>query len=282
MPIAWRRVQQAVASNKSPRSAVGRVMFQVAAPAQNKQPSAPADQVKAVSGIGARLGAATLNVQARSKALQDHPVRQALAAKGREAVDTARQLREAQRKGNAAAVKALQAKLEQQRQEARTQLVTLVPTLAQGRSGDSTAQALWVDLVAHLDLSAPKDAAVFWSGSKDNASDLATDLGGASLETTAGGVLIDDWLEQIPWDEKAGQGPPFRKHLWQLASATYALQARGTITPIQTPEKAAKGGGDMWKRVEKKILLKLAIQGKVEFGALVLKEPPPQPSPMGS
>ena len=161
-------------------------------------------------------------------------------------------------------------------------MVTLVPTLAQGRSGDSTAQALWVDLVAHLDLSAPKDAAVFWSGSKDNASDLATDLGGASLETTAGGVLIDDWLEQIPWDEKAGQGPPFRKHLWQLASATYALQARGTITPIQTPEKAAKGGGDMWKRVEKKILLKLAIQGKVEFGALVLKEPPPQPSPMGS
>ena len=57
-----------------------------------------------------------------------------------------------------------------------------------------------------------------------------------------------------------------------MASATYALQVRGEITVIQTPEKKALGGGDMWKRVERQILLKMKRQKMVRFGAKVVKE----------
>jgi len=60
-----------------------------------------------------------------------------------------------------------------------------------------------------------------------------------------------------------------------LASATYALQARGEITVIQTPKKHAEGGGFMWKRVEQQVLTKLLRQNLVSFGAVMVKETNP-------
>lgn len=229
-------------------------------------------QVEAVATIEPDLGHAVLRVQHLAAELKRTPQCKRLADQGAAAVSTVRQLRVAKRKNDKAAIAALQAQLETTRQKAREDLKTCLPTIAKIKSGELPAEEAWVGMVALLDLESPENGAVFWSGGKDNAVDLATDRGGVSLESTAGGSLIDDWLKDVPWDAKRGEGPPFLKDLWALASATYALQARGEITVIQTPEKKALGGGDMWKRVERQILLKMKRQKMVRFGAKVVKE----------
>lgn len=198
-----------------------------------------------------------------------------MADQGAAAVDTLRQLRVAKRKNDQTAIATLQAQLEATRQKAREDLTTCLPTIARIKSGELPAEEAWVGMVALLDLESPENGAVFWSGGKDNAVDLATDRGGVSLESTAGGSLIDDWLKDVPWDATGGEGPPFLKDLWALASATYALQARGEITVVQTPRKHAEGGGYMWKRVEQQVLTKMLRQNLVSFGAVMVKETNP-------
>jgi hypothetical protein len=232
-------------------------------------------QVEAVATIEPDLGHAVLRVQHLAAELKRTPRCKRLAAQGTAAVDTLRQLRVAKRKNDKAAIAALQAQLEATRQKAREDLKTCLPTIAKIKSGEVPAEEAWVNMVALLDLESPENGAVFWSGGKDNAVDLATDRGGVSLESTAGGSLIDDWLKDVPWDDKGGEGPPFLKDLWALASATYALQARGEITVIQTPKKNAEGGGYMWKRVEQQVLTKMLRQNLVSFGAVVVKETNP-------
>jgi hypothetical protein len=232
-------------------------------------------QVEAVATIEPDLGHAVLRVQHLAAELKRTPQCKRLAAQGTAAVDTLRQLRVAKRKNDTAAIAALQAQLETTRQKAREDLKTCLPTIAKIKSGEVPAEEAWVNMVALLDLESPENGAVFWSGGKDNAVDLATDRGGVSLESTAGGTLIDDWLKEVPWDDKGGEGPPFLKDLWALASATYALQARGEITVIQTPKKNAEGGGYMWKRVEQQVLTKMLRQNLVSFGAVVVKETNP-------
>lgn len=232
-------------------------------------------QVEVVATIEPDLGHAVLRVQHLAAELKRTPRCRRLADQGAAAVDTLRQLRVAKRKNDKAAIAALQAQLEVTRQKAREDLTTCLPTIAKIKSGELPAQEAWVGMVALLDLQSPENGAVFWSGGKDNAIDLATDRGGVSLESTAGGSLIDDWLKDVPWDEKGGEGPPFLKDLWALASATYALQARGEITVIQTPKKHAEGGGFMWKRVEQQVLTKLLRQNLVSFGAVMVKETNP-------
>lgn len=218
------------------------------------------------------LALARLALQQLAAELKRTPQCKRLADQGAAAVNTVRQLRVAKRKNDKAGIAALQAQLETTRQKAREDLKTCLPMIAKIKFGELPAEEAWVGMVALLDLESPENGAVFWSGGKGNAVDLATGRGGVSLESTAGDSLIDDWLGEIPWSEKEGEGPPFRKDLWALASATYALQARGEITVIQTPEKKALGGGDMWKRVERQILLKMKRQKMVRFGAKVVKE----------
>lgn len=232
-------------------------------------------QVEAVATIEPRLGHAVLRVQHLAASLKNTPQRKKLAEQGGAAVDTVRQLRAAKRSGDKAAIAALQTQLDTTRQKAREDLKGLLPTIDKIKAGDPPADEAWVAMVALLDLESPENGAVFWSGGKDNAVDLAVERGGVSLESTAGGSLIDDWLKEVPWDEKRGEGPPFLKDLWALASATYALQARGEITVIQTPEKKALGGGDMWKFVERQILLKMRRQKLLSFGAKLVKSKAP-------
>jgi hypothetical protein len=232
-------------------------------------------QVQAVATIEPDLGHAVLRVQHLAAELKRTPQCRRLADQGAAAVDTLRQLRVAKRQNDKTAIAALQARLEATRQKAREDLKTCLPTIAKIKSGEVPAEEAWVGMVALLDLASPENGAVFWSGGKDNAVDLATERGGVSLESTAGGSLIDDWLKDVPWDEKGGEGPPFLKDLWALASATYALQARGQITVIQTPKKNAEGGGFMWKRVEQQVLTKMLRQNLVSFGAVIVKETNP-------
>lgn len=232
-------------------------------------------QVEAVERVEPQLGHAVLRVQHLSADLKDSAQCKKLAEQGTAVVDTLRQLRTARRSGDKAAIEALQTRLNDTRRDAREGLKDLLPTIARIKAGDPPADEAWVGVVALLNLESPENGAVFWSGGKDNAVDLAVERGGASLESTAGGALIDDWLEEIPWSEKEGEGPPFRKDLWSLASATYAMQARGEITVIQTPDKNIDGGGNMWKLVEQKILNKMLLQKLVSFGATVVKEKAP-------
>lgn len=205
--------------------------------------------------------------------------RRQLKQQGEEVQSLVLQLRAATLKKDQAKVLALQKQVEAKRKKTREQLKSLIPP--KGMPKDQGKEA-WVALVSRLDLSSPRDGAVFWSGDKGNAIDLATDRKGISLESTSGGCLIDDWqIEGVPWSEKEGEGPPFMKDLWQLMSATYAMQAEGEIAIVQTPERHAQGGGEMWKLVEYKILLTKAKQRQIKFAPTIVREPLPKDSETG-
>ncbi|MGB3610369.1 MAG: hypothetical protein WA987_08325 [Cellvibrio sp.] len=110
-------------------------------------------------------------------------------------------------------------------------------------------------LIDRLDVSSPKDKAVFWSGNKDAAKNLAREINGVCLETTNGGRIIDDWPElnnKFPgWK---GDPPPNGFELWGGISEKYAAGATGDVHVIQTSERAATGGGFVWKNAEKAVL----------------------------
>lgn len=206
----------------------------------------------------------------RLRALQADPQvqkdRKALADTGISIVNAVLEARRAAKAGDHAKVKALEEKARQERLKAQKLLAPYWP------KGKANPDADWAPVVARLDVSCPKDGTVFWSGDKFNAMDMASDQGGASLECTQGGAMIDNWNENnVPWSEREGEGPPFLRDLWQLVSASFALQAQGRITVVQTPEKALTGGGEIWKRVERHILRQKMLMGEVTLTAPIVK-----------
>lgn len=123
-------------------------------------------------------------------------------------------------------------------------------------------------IIERLDVSSPKDGAVFWSGNKDNAKLLAKEVNGVALETTKGGRIIDDWKEletRFPgWD---GDPPPNGYDLWGGISKKYASQVSGKVRVIQTPERSPNGGY-VWQNAEKNVITELQSDGivtEIEF-----------------
>ena len=114
-------------------------------------------------------------------------------------------------------------------------------------------------IIDRLDVSSPKDGAVFWSGDKAAAGEFARQRGGVTLETTSGGRVVDDWgtlNDNLPWDNGG-------KDFWGGLSDKYSRGASGEVNVVQTAEKAAQGGGYTWKNVEQPILERLQEQGVV-------------------
>jgi len=131
----------------------------------------------------------------------------------------------------------------------------------------------WDDVIDRLDVSSPKDGAVFWSGTADQAREtgqpdaaraFAEKIGGVTLETTPGGRIIDNWDDlknDYAWD--VNRGPePWTSDLWSGVSEKYANGATGDISLIQTPDRLWSPL-TIWHKQEKPTLLDLKRLGQV-------------------
>lgn len=204
------------------------------------------------------------------KNLQDDPKiqqeRQALKKLGASVRERLLAARKAEASGDLATAEKLKAQAHKERLAARAVLESCWPkrdALCKGTAED------WAPLVARLDVASPKDLAVFWSGDKDAAIDIAAGQGGVALESTPGGTLIDDWNKDdpskaLPWNQDSKEPPPYLRDLWALASASYAESAQGKITIVQTPDRHPDGGM-MWRLVEERILRNKARRGEITF-----------------
>jgi hypothetical protein len=131
----------------------------------------------------------------------------------------------------------------------------------------------WDGVISRLDVSSPKDGAVFWSGTAyqakatgqaDAAREFAKKIGGVTLETTPGGRVIDGWDEVnrgYPWNKDDGPGP-WSSDLWKGVSKKYAQGAVGDINVIQTPNKLWDPT-TVWHTQEKPALLDLQELGQI-------------------
>jgi hypothetical protein len=165
--------------------------------------------------------------------------------------------REAEKKGDKALAAA---KIE----EARDILEPYLPK----KAGDS-----WAPVIERLDVSSPKDGAVFWSGTsyqakmtgqQDAARAFAEKIGGVTLETTPGGRIIDGWEkvnDGFTWDAKSGPGP-WASDLWKETSKKYANAVTGDVNLIQTPNKLWDPT-TIWHTQEKPTLTYLQEIGQV-------------------
>jgi hypothetical protein len=151
--------------------------------------------------------------------------------------------REAEKKGDKALA---EAKIK----EARDILEPHLPK----KPGDS-----WGPIIERLDVSSPKDGAVFWSGDAKAAQKFAESIKGVTLETTAGGRIIDDWdkvKNGYKWTKP--DEPPYARDLWVGASQKYAEGVTGHVNTVQMPEKLWDPR-TLWHTVEKpEINIKLA------------------------
>lgn len=131
----------------------------------------------------------------------------------------------------------------------------------------------WDEVIKRLDVSSPRDGAVFWSGTAyqaektgfpDAARSFAGEIGGVTLETTPGGRVIDDWeaVKKMPWDENYGPAP-WGSGLWKGVSRKYALGATGDVSLVQTPTKLWDPT-TVWHNHEKPLLLYLQEIGQVD------------------
>jgi len=120
-------------------------------------------------------------------------------------------------------------------------------------------------IISKLDVSAAPDTSVFWSGNKAAAIEYANRHGKVTLETTAGGRLVDDWKllnKSLPWS-RGGE------EFWGGISTKYARGTSGDISIIQTPDRAlsAKGfewkGGYNWQNYEKPVIDAYRDTGRV-------------------
>lgn len=131
----------------------------------------------------------------------------------------------------------------------------------------------WDEVIKRLDVTSPKDGAVFWSGTSrqaeitghpDAARKFAEKIGGVTLETTPGGRIIDGWdrvNKEMPWN--ADSGPkPWASELWQGVSEKYANLATGKINVVQTPNKLWDPA-TVWHTQEKPTLLHLQELGQI-------------------
>jgi hypothetical protein len=131
----------------------------------------------------------------------------------------------------------------------------------------------WDGVISRLDVSSPKDGAVFWSGTAhqakmtgqaDAAREFANKIGGVTLETTPGGRVIDGWDEVnrgYPWNKDDGPGP-WSSDLWKGVSKKYAQGAVGDVNVIQTPNKLWDPT-TVWHTQEKPALLDLQELGQI-------------------
>ncbi len=131
----------------------------------------------------------------------------------------------------------------------------------------------WDGVISRLDVSSPKDGAVFWSGTAyqakvtgqaDAAREFASKIGGVTLETTPGGRVIDGWDEVnrgYPWNKDDGPGP-WSSDLWKGVSKKYAQGAVGDVNVIQTPNKLWDPT-TVWHTQEKPALLDLQELGQI-------------------
>lgn len=208
------------------------------------------------------------NLQDDPKVQQERLALKKLGASVREQLLAARK---AEAAGDLATAEKLKARAHKERQAARGVLESCWPkrdALAKGTAED------WAPLVARLDVASPKDLAVFWSGDKDAAIDIAAGQGGVALESTPGGTIIDDWSNDdpskaLPWNQDSKEPPPYLRDLWALASASYAESAQGKITIVQTPDRHPDGGM-MWRLVEERILRNKARRGEITFTAPIV------------
>ncbi len=123
----------------------------------------------------------------------------------------------------------------------------------------------WDDVVNRLDVSSPKDGAVFWSGDPLAAQKYAEGINGVTLETTSGGRIIDGWDEVnkgYTWSSDYGAGP-YGRDLWAGVSKKYAEGAIGSVNAVQSPGKLWNTD-TLWHNAEKPILKNKLLTGKVD------------------
>ncbi|MDK6079995.1 hypothetical protein [Massilia varians] len=121
----------------------------------------------------------------------------------------------------------------------------------------------WDEVIKRLDVSSPKDGAVFWSGDPKAAQKFSEEIDGVTLETTAGGRIINEWLElkRYNWTEDVGPGP-YARELWSGASEKYAESVTGRVNAVQTSKKLWDTD-TLWHNSEKPI-----IQDKLRTGEI--------------
>ena len=131
----------------------------------------------------------------------------------------------------------------------------------------------WDGVIQRLDVSSPKDGAVFWSGTADQAKTMnqpdaarafAESINGVTLETTSGGRIIDGWDEVnkgYAWDQRYGE-PPYGRDLWAGVSEKYAKGATGEISAVQTPGKLWDES-TLWQNAEKPIMQRKLLTDEV-------------------
>jgi len=134
----------------------------------------------------------------------------------------------------------------------------LKPFLPRKNSNDS-----WDEVIKRLDVSSPKDLAVFWSGDAKAAQKFAERIGGVTLETTSGGRVIDNWddLKGYAWSNLEG-APPYARDLWAGVSKKYAEAASGCVNVVQTSERLLSTK-TLWNNVEK-----IALRDKLALGEI--------------
>lgn len=140
-------------------------------------------------------------------------------------------------------------------EEARTILRPHLPK----NPGDS-----WDEVIKRLDVSSPKDGAVFWSGDPKLAQRFAESINGVTLETTTGGRIIDGWDEvnkAYAWDPRFGD-PPYGRDLWAGVSENYAKGVSGQVNAVQPPPKLWDEG-TLWHNVEKPVIQNKLMTGEV-------------------
>jgi hypothetical protein len=185
-------------------------------------------------------------------------VADAAAAADRERItQLSNEVREAEKKGDIA----LAAK---KKTEAQDILRPHIP-----KDGNGT----WDEVIKRLDVSSPKDGAVFWSGTAyqatisghpDAAKKFAEKIGGVTLEMTPGGRVIDGWQdvnEKLPWSTDTGP-PPWASDLWRGVSKKYAEAVTGDVNLVQTPDKIWDPR-TVWHTQEKPTLNYLKKMGQV-------------------
>jgi hypothetical protein len=123
----------------------------------------------------------------------------------------------------------------------------------------------WDEVIKRLDVSSPKDGAVFWSGDAMAAQRFAEKHNGVTLETTAGGRIIDGWDEVnkgLPWTSESGKPGPYARDLWVGVSKKYAEGTSGIVNVVQKEEKL-RDTKTVWHNAEKELINIRRLTGEV-------------------
>jgi hypothetical protein len=130
-------------------------------------------------------------------------------------------------------------------------------------------------VIDRLDVSTARDRGYLWSGDKETAASLARARGANTLETTPGGRVVDNWSElNGAFTRENGMGEQF----WGGLSNKYARGLSGDVTAVQTQQRAAEGGGFIYKNYELPEVNAGLVDGRVTgLNFEVIPNPPPRP-----